>query len=141
MNSIESAIRKWQHDGLLLVSPMDEASVHSALTTTGRKYSRDVVALYCATGGMSDDQMDSLCWSLWTLDRLVSENRRYERPYLLFADFLIGSHLYCFKYETTETSAVCVDYFDGQEPHLVSKSVTEFFDLYMRGGESLEMFH
>ena len=141
MNSIESALRKWQHDGLHLVSPLGEAAVHSALTSSGRKYSRDIVALYCATGGMSDGEMDSHCWSLWTLDRLISENRQYERPYLLFADFLIGSHLYCFKYKTAETSAVCVDYFNGQDPRLLSHSVSEFFDLFMRDGESLEMFH
>jgi len=89
---------------------------------------------------MGGDQLDDRGWSLWPLDRIVSESLQYQRPYLLFADFLIGSHLYCFKYENPERSAVCVDYFNGQEPHVVSQSVSEFFDVYLRDGDSLEMF-
>ena len=141
MNSLDTTIREWQQSGLTLLPPNSEASVLAALNATGRKYSRDVVVLYCTTGGMADEQSDSKCWSLWSLDRVVSENIRYRRPYLLFADFLIGSHLYCFKYENPECSSVCIDYFNGQEPRVVSNSVSEFFDLYVRDGESLEMFH
>jgi hypothetical protein len=141
VNSLESTILGWQQSGLTLLPPNSEASVHAALNATGRNYSRDVVALYCSTGGMADDQLDSRCWSLWSLDRLVSENLRYQRPYLLFADFLIESHLYCFKYETPERSSVCIDYFNGQEPRVVSNTVSEFFDLYVRDAESLDMFH
>ena len=141
MTSIESTIRKWQSEGLRLVPPPDEAAIHSALITTGRKYSRDVLGLYHATGGMCDDQVDSHGWTLWSLDRVVSENLRYQRPYILFADFLIRSHLYCFKYENSETSAVCIDYFNGQEPRLVTNCVAEFFDLYVRASDSLEMFN
>jgi len=89
---------------------------------------------------MPDDQSDNRYWSLWSLDRIVAENLRYQGPYLLFADFLIASHLYCFKYENPERSAVCIDYFDSQEPRVVSKSVSEFFDLYVRDSDSLDMF-
>jgi len=140
VNSLESTIRGWQQSGLTLLPPNSEASVHAALNAAGRNYSRDIVDLYCMTGGMSDDQLDSRCWSLWSLDRIVSEHLRYQRPYLLFADFLIGSHLYCFIYETPERSAVCIDYFNGQEPRVVANSVSEFFDLYVREDDSLEMF-
>jgi hypothetical protein len=140
VNSLESTILEWQQGGLTLLPPNSEASVLAALNATGRKFSRDVVVLYCTTGGMADEQSDSRFWSLWSLDRVVSENMRYQRPYLLFADFLIGSHLYCFKYENPECSAVCIDYFNGQEPRVVSNSVSEFFDLYVRDGESPEMF-
>jgi hypothetical protein len=140
VNSLESTILEWQQSGLTLLPPNTEAEVYAALSATGRKYSRDVVALYCTTGGMADDQSDNRCWSLWPLDRIVAENLRYQRPYLLFADFLIASHLYCFKYENPERSAVCIDYFNGQEPRVASKSVSEFFDLYVRDSDSLEMF-
>jgi len=141
VDSLEATIRGWQQSGLTLLPPNSEASVHAALNATGRNYSGDVVALYCTTGGMADDQFDSRCWSLWSLDRIVSENSRYQRSYLLFSDFLIDSHLYCFKYENPERSAVCIDYFNGQEPRIVSKSVSEFFDLYVRDSDSLELFH
>jgi len=140
VNSLESTIREWQQSGLTLLSPNSEAAVCAALKATGRKYSRDVVDLYCTTGGMADDQSDARCWSLWSLNRIFSENSRYQRPYLLFADFLIDSHLYCFKYENSERSSVCIDYFNGQEPCVVAKSVSEFFDLYVRASDSLEIF-
>jgi hypothetical protein len=140
VNSLESTILEWQQSGLTLLPPNSEAAVYAALNATGRKYSRDVVALYRTTGGMANDQLDNRGWSLWSLDRIVAENLRYQLPYLLFADFLIASHLYCFKYENAERSAVCIDYFDGQEPRVVSKSVSEFFDLYFSEGDSLEMF-
>jgi|ERR1043165_1695992 hypothetical protein len=140
VNSLETTILEWQQSGLTLLPPNSEAAVHAALNATGRKYSRDVVALYCTTGGMANDQSDSRCWSLWSLDRILAENLRYQRPDLLFADFLIASRLYCFKYENSECSSVCIDYFNGQEPRVVSKGVSEFFDLYVRDSDSLEMF-
>jgi len=140
VNSLESTIREWQQSRLSLLPPNSETSVHAALNATGRKYSRDVVDLYCRTGGMADEQSDNRCWSLWSLNRIVAENLGYQRPYILFADFLIHSHLYCFKYENPERSAVCIDYFNGQEPRVVAESVSEFFNLYVRGDDSLEMF-
>jgi hypothetical protein len=79
-------------------------------------------------------------WSLWPLEKLVAENAEYGRPPLLFADFLIHLHLYCFRYENEERSAVCVDYFDGQEPSPLASSVGEFFELYLKDPGRLEMF-
>lgn len=56
----------------------------------GRNYSRGVVALYGATGGMMDGESDSRMWSLWSLNRVVSENSRYERPYIRLILLLRG---------------------------------------------------
>jgi hypothetical protein len=106
----------------------------------GRKYSRDVVALYRATGGMKDNEDDCRCWSLWSLERVVEENARYARPYILFADFLINSYFYCFRYEDDERSSVCIDYLNGEEPEPIAESVDDFFGLYLRSPEKLGMF-
>jgi hypothetical protein len=54
VNSLESTILEWQQSGLTLLPPNSEAAVYAALNATGRKYSRDVVALYHTTGGMAD---------------------------------------------------------------------------------------
>ena len=140
MDSIQTAIRNWQHEGIDLFAPNEEAAVRAALSKTGRKYSRDVVSLYCETGGMNDGDWDGRCWSLWSLDRIASESAKYRRPHLPFADFLINSHLYCFRYENDEQSSVCIDYFNGQEPELVANSVAEFFDLYVAHAPALAMF-
>jgi hypothetical protein len=41
-------------------------------------------------------------WGRFGRWSVVAENSRYERPYILFADFLIDSHFYCFRYESQE---------------------------------------
>lgn len=138
--ALDNVLRKWQRQNIILLPPVKEADVIARLRETGRNYSRDVIALYCATGGMKDGETDSHAWSLWSLNRVISESLGYDRPYILFADFLIDSHLYCFRYESDDRSSVCVDYFNGEEPALVADSVSEFFELYLRSPRELEMF-
>jgi|SRR5918912_3428114 hypothetical protein len=140
LSVMEKVIETWQLEGLNLLPPNDEAAVIAELNKIGRKYSHDVVALYCTTGGMLDGESDSHIWSLWPLARILSENSRYNRSYILFADFLIDSHLYCFRYENDERSSVCIEYGNGDEPKQVAGSVNEFFELYLRNPGSLEMF-
>jgi hypothetical protein len=136
--SLNAVLRKWQEEGVGLLPPVDDTYAIATLDSIGRQSSRDVVNLYCATGGMKDD--DFRFWSLWSLDRVVTENLRYDRPYILFADFLINSHFYCFKYESSERSSVCIEYFNGEEPERIADSINDFFDLYLRSPEKLGMF-
>ena len=89
---------------------------------------------------MEDGESDSHLWSLWSLDTVISETSRYSRPYILFADFLISTHLYCFKYENEEESSVRIDYVNGEEPELVAGSVEEFFQLFNTEAGKLRMF-
>ena len=91
-------------------------------------------------GGMADDEMDDRCWSLWPLNKVIAENAHHKRPEILFADFLINSHFYCFRCENDSTSSVCIDYFDGNEPEKLTDSVIEFFELLVRDSGSLQMF-
>jgi hypothetical protein len=140
MTAVEKAIEKWELKGVTLHSPIEESVVRAQLSALGRAYSRDVVALYSAPGGMEDGYSDSHMWSLWPLQRVVSETARYNRPYILFADFLIDSHFYCFKYETEERSSVGVDYLNGEEPEIVAASVEEFFEILNGDAARLKMF-
>ena len=139
LSAIEIAIEQWRRAGITLLPPNEEAVI-AALNQIGRKYSRDVIALYSATGGMKDGESDSHLWSLWPLARILSENPRYERPYILFADFLIDSHLYCFRYENDEIASVYIEYGNGEEPKRVAGSVNEFFEIYLRSPIDLDMF-
>lgn len=140
MNAIEKAIESWRREGIGLLPPNEETAVADALSKTGRKYSRDVIALYCAVGGMKDYESDSHIWSLWSLDRVVSENSGHDRPYILFADYLIGSHCYYFKYEDDERSSVCMDYFNEEEAERIADSVGEFFEIYLRNPRDVGIF-
>lgn len=139
MRTVETAIEKWKLEGVALHAPIEETVVRAKLSVLRRPYSRDVLDLYSATNGMEDGVSDSHMWSLWHLERVVSETARYSRPYILFADFLIDSHFYCFKYETEERSSVVVDYFNGEEPELVAASVEEFFEIFVSDAARLMM--
>jgi len=138
-STLDSVVKMWQHQGVWLLPPADESTVVTELRRTGRMISRDVIDLYCMTGGMADGDSYEL-WSLWPLKQIVAENSKYKRPYILFADFLINSHLYCLKYESEKTSAVLVDFFDGEEPKRVADSLVEFFELYLRDPNRLEIW-
>lgn len=128
---MQKMLGKWRRDRVCLLPPNDESHVVTMLSRIGKNFSRDVVNLYCAVGGMKEGEMDSLTWSLWSLNRLVSENLHCPRPYIMFADFLIESHFYCLKYKNEEESSVHIDYFDGREPEQIANSLTEFFGLYL----------
>jgi hypothetical protein len=140
MSALEQAIEQWRREGINLLPPSDETTVIDALNRAGRKYSRDVIALYSATGGMKDGECDSHLLSLWPLERVISETVRHNHSHILFADFLIDSHFYCFKYESNQFSSVCIEYFDGKQPERVAETVDEFFELYLRTPNALAMF-
>ena len=140
MTAVECAIKKWKLEKVALSSPVEESVVAAKLSALGRAYSRDVLALYAVTGGMEDGYSDSHLWSLWSLERVVAETGLYIRPYILFADFLCDSQLYCFKYVNEEHSSVCVDYFNGKEPELLAGSVEEFFEILNSDPARLGMF-
>lgn len=114
MIAIDTAIERWKREDIVLRPPLEQSVVAAKFITLGRRCSRDVLALYAATGGMEDGECDSHMWSLWKLDRVVSETDAYGRPYILFADFLINSHFYCFKYKNEEQSSVVIDYTNGR---------------------------
>lgn len=140
MTAVECPIEKWKLEKVALSSPVEESVVAAKLSALGRAYSRDVLALYAVTGGMEDGYSDSHLWSLWSLERVVAETGLYTRPYILFADFLCDSQLYCFKYLNEEHSSVCVDYLNGNEPELLAGSVEEFFEILNNDPARLGMF-
>jgi hypothetical protein len=140
MIAIETAIQRWNREDLRLLPPIEESVIKASLDNLGRACSRDVLALYSLTGGMEDGYSDSHMLSLWPFQKAIAETARYTRPYIMFADFLIDSHLYCFRYENQERSSVVVDYVNGEEPELVAESVEEFFKLLNCDAAKLGMF-
>lgn len=137
MNSIQRVLTKWGADGIDVLPPSSESQVAAAFSGLGQLLSRDVIELYRATGGMSEGQMDSLCFSLWPLDRVRAENLEHSAAGVLFADFLIDSHMYLFRYEDYDSSSVHVEYGDGKGPQLVAGSLIEFFELYLSQPEKI----
>lgn len=132
LTSIDELILKWRREGVALLPPHDEREVVEALERTGRSFSRDLVSLYLATGGMEGDTMDDNSLCLWTLERLVEENLKEQRPLLLFMDCLLDSHFYGLRYEDEETSFVYIEHFDGGPPPRVADGLDEFFRLCLK---------
>jgi hypothetical protein len=108
--------------------------VVEALARTGRPFSRDLVGLYCATGGMDEAVTDEQSICLWTLDRVVAESLREPCPRMLlhFMDFLLDSHFYGLHYENELTSSVHAEHYDDRGPVRVAGSLDDFFRLYLK---------
>ena len=140
MNSIAHVVAKWRAEGVDLLPPLEELQLIATVGSLGQTVSRDVAELYRATSGMSDGDMDSLCFSLWPPERLARENQKHSVDGVLFADFLIDSHLYLFRYEDSDRSSVHVEHFDGKGPQRVADSITEFFELYLETPEKVYLY-
>ena len=140
MTALKTAIENWNREGIKLHPPIEEQVITTVLEKVGRPYSRDIITLYSATGGMQSEESDSHLRELWSIERLLSKNLKYNRREILFADFCINSHLYCFRYVSDQTSSVCIDYFNGEEPEHIADSVREFFEIYVTDPEKLRMF-
>jgi hypothetical protein len=130
LTNMLKVVEQLRREGVELLPACEETEVIQKLGSLGHLLSRDVVDLYCTTGGMADGGMDDKCWSLWTLDRVVEVNSLRPLATVTFADFLINSHFYHLKWESVETSAVYLDYTVG-EPERVAGSLDEFFYLYL----------
>ena len=130
LTNMLKVVEQWRREGVELLPACEENEVIQKLGSLDHMLSRDVVDLYCTTGGMADGEMDEKGWSLWPLERVVEEHRLFPLPTLAFADFLIDSHLYRLKWESVETSSVYIDYGVG-EPKQVADSLDEFFHLYL----------
>lgn len=128
---MEQVLMKWRAEGIDLLPAYSDVQVAEVIKSLGHEPSNDVMQLYRVTGGMPDGAMDDLCFSLWSFDRLAVENSRNPVDGVLFADFLIDSHLYLFRYRDPEVSQVYIEYGDGRGPQLVAGSVEEFFQLYV----------
>jgi hypothetical protein len=81
---------------------------------------------------MAEYESDSELISFWSIEQIVKENLLYKSELALFADFLIHSQFWGFKFENTETSSVFIDYFNDEVGlEKIANSVEEFIDLYL----------
>src|SRR4051794_33818726 len=91
------AVELWRSRGVPLMPPAAPDEVGDAFESLGYPLSADVRDLYGLVGGFADYECDGL-WSFWSLGRLREENARGGKG-VCFADYLICSHCYEFRYE------------------------------------------
>jgi hypothetical protein len=135
-DSLQQSINLWTQSGAAVLPGRSETEIRNVLSRLGRPYCDDVVRLYEITGGMLDYEYGDGFVSLWSLERLASENERSISSLLLFGDFLISSHCYGFAPGLSGKSSVCIEHFSG-EPIRVADSPQEFFRKYLDRSDDL----
>ena len=80
---------------------------------------------------MVDDEMDPDLWSMWNLDKIITENRRIQKEGTYFADWLIHSHLHVARLESSDVTSIWSDGFDGIGITRVASTLKEFLERYL----------
>ena len=127
--------RRWRDEGLALASPPIEEEVIEAFANLGVLLARDALEVYSTIGGFAEDDMDSEHLTFWTVGRILREND-FNAENVYFADFLIDSHAYYFKYKNAESSAIYASY--GETGRFrIADSFDMFFELYLTNVKEL----
>lgn len=118
-----------------LLPPASTAEVERTFMDLGHPVSSDVLDLYSVIGGFLGGDSDRL-WSFWSLDEIRFQNQdqklRRKRPFVMFADWLISSHVYCFRYESPDASSVFISH-DGWslEAEPIACGVATFLEMLL----------
>jgi hypothetical protein len=128
----------WKQDGLDLAKPLTKNEVIDNFAKLEILISRDIIDVYSNLGGMSDCDSDSVCFSFWTVEKIIEENES-NSEFTFFADFLIESHLYGFKFENENVSSIHI-YYGENEIEKVAGSFEEFFEIYLTSSKDLYLF-
>jgi hypothetical protein len=136
--TLQKAEELWLKEDLILAKPIAPNDVITAFNNFGVSVSKDVSEVYSNLGGMKDWRMDSICFSFWTFERILEENKP-NSELIFFADFLINSHFYGFKFENENVSSIHI-YYGENDVEKVSDSFYEFFEIYLNESEKLSLF-
>ena len=126
---LAEAIKRWQKENLRLSPPNYEQQIIDCFLAVESLISKDILEFYSNFGGMINGDMDESLLSVWTLEMIVKENSA-SSELTCFADFLIDSHRYAFKYENVNISSVYSDY-ESEDFVKIADSIEQFFDLYL----------
>ncbi len=128
----------WKSEGLNLAEPLSKNEVVDNFANLGILISQEVITVYSNLGGMIDWGTDSICFSFWTIDRILEENESNIKL-TFFADFLINSHLYGFKSENENVSSIHI-YHGANDTEKIADSFDEFFENYLTKPEKYFLF-
>ena len=135
------AVNYWRSQSVPLLPAATSDEIEIAFAQLNRPFSDDVRRLYSATGGFADYESDHL-WSFWSLDRLVRENQGRDSDYLWFADWLISSHMYAFRYISPAVSAVFIDHNSSEHPPTqIAEGVAVFLRKYVDDPNNVEAWN
>lgn len=128
--NLKKVKEKWELEGLNLAKPLSENDVISFFANLRVAISNDMVEVFSNLNGFDDNDMDSECLSFWTVERKLQENEP-NSEYVYFADFLIYSYYYAFRFENADFSSIHVHYSETSR-FKIADSFSEFFELYLK---------
>lgn len=119
----------WKSESLSIAKPLSKNAVIESFAKLNIQLSKDVIEVYSNIGGMIDENMDSTCFSFWTFERILAENKP-NSELVFFSDFLINSHWYGFKFENEKTSSIHIFWAENQIEN-IADSFNDFFENYI----------
>lgn len=128
----------WRKENIKLAPPNLPQEVVDCFQSLGKNPTKDILEFYTICGGMINYTMDDSLLSVWTLEEVAKKNS-IASEIVCFADFLIESHRYAFKYEDENTSSI---YSDSESPEFtkIADSLEQFFDLYLINPNEIYLF-
>lgn len=136
--SLEKVSEIWKKECLNLVKPSPEKEIVEKFAKLKIPIARDVIEVYSTVGGMVDNELDSTLFSFWNIDKILEENES-DSELVSFADFLIYSHLYYFKFKNEAVSSIHI-YWDENDIEKIADSFEEFFENYLETPENHYLF-
>lgn len=127
--NITKVIQRWQKENLRLSPSNSEQQISDCFRSIKKLLSKDILEFYSNFGGMIDGDMSESLLSVWTLEEIAEKNS-VSHELTCFADFLIESHRYAFKYENVNTSSVHSNW-ETSDFVKVADSLEQFLDLYL----------
>lgn len=119
---------EWRRRGISLLPAAPDIEVVRLFADLGYPLSADVRSFYAVTGGFADGELDAL-WGLWSLDEVRKQNDFKWPTFVMFADYLLNSHAYCFHYENPEISSIYITHdWLSLERNPIAGSLAEFLE-------------
>ncbi len=138
VENVKKVEQVWKNEDLKIAEPLSENNVVESFANLGVLLSKEVIDVYSNLGGMIDENMDSVCFSFWTVERILTENKP-NSELTFFADFLINSHWYGFKFENENVSSIHI-YWGENQIEKIADSFNEFFENYLTKPEEYFLF-
>jgi hypothetical protein len=132
----------WRNANITLLPGVDPAEIDRVFAALNFPLTDDVRRHYATLGGFVDYEWDETMLSLRSLNRIAEERSERRGDILCFADFLISSHEYGFRYVNDATSLVVIDHYRNSAthpPYNIAPNVETFFERCLRDPWSVEI--
>ena len=123
-DSVKKVCEIWEKECLKLIEPASKNECAEKLARLKTPIAKDIIEVYSILGGMFDGESDSTLLSFWGIDQILEENKP-NSELIAFADFLIHSHLYYFKFENEFISSIHI-WWEEDNIEKIADSFEEF---------------